>query len=169
MADGLNRVILLGNLGSDPELRFTAAGTAVLTMRLATNESFLDKKREVQSRTDWHTVVVWGPRAEALAKILTKGTGVLVEGGLRTTSYEKDNIKRYRTEVHAREVCIASTRRQAPLADHDEDLMLHASGIGQHDDELVLAKPLSRNSHGNGKQPPISIPVDFETVADMPF
>jgi single-strand DNA-binding protein len=111
MGDGLNRVILLGNLGADPELRYTTGGTAVLNLRLATNETFVDKNKERQERTDWHQVVVWGAQAESLSKMLSKGTCVLVEGGLRTSSYEKDGTKRYKTEVYAREVCLTSGRR----------------------------------------------------------
>src|SRR5207237_8727680 len=74
MADGLNRVMLLGNLGADPELRYTQGGQAVLNMRLATTESYLDKDKVRKERTDWHNVVIWGERGEALSKILTKGT-----------------------------------------------------------------------------------------------
>jgi single-strand DNA-binding protein len=117
MNDGMNRVILLGNLGADPELRYTTSGVAVLSIRLATNESYLDKNKEPQARTEWHTVVVWGPRAEGLARVLTKGAGVLVEGTLRTSSYEKDGQRRYRTEVHARDVFFTGKRAAAPAAD----------------------------------------------------
>jgi single-strand DNA-binding protein len=100
MAEGLNRVMLLGNLGADPELRMTSGGQAVLKRRLATSETYVDKNRQRQERTEWHNVVIWGKRAEALAKILTKGTRIFVEGGLRTSSYEdRDGNKRYRTEV----------------------------------------------------------------------
>jgi len=100
MAEGLNRVMLLGNLGADPELRMTQGGQAVLKLRLATSETYMDKNRQRQERTEWHNVVIWGKRAEALAKILTKGTRIFVEGGLRTSSYEdRDGNKRYRTEV----------------------------------------------------------------------
>jgi single-strand DNA-binding protein len=100
MAEGLNRVMLLGNLGADPELRMTSGGQAVLKLRMATTENYLDKNRQRQERTEWHNVVIWGKRAEALAKILTKGTRIFVEGGLRTSSYEdRDGNKRYRTEV----------------------------------------------------------------------
>ena len=125
MNEGMNRVILLGNLGADPELRYTTAGVAVLSIRLATNESWVDKNKEPQERTEWHTVVVWGPRAEGLARVLTKGTGVLVEGSLRTSSYEKDGQKRYRTEVHARDVLFTGKRampagRDGPAADGDD-------------------------------------------------
>jgi single-strand DNA-binding protein len=114
MSDGMNKVLLLGNLGANPELRFTASGTAVLNFRLATSESFVDRNKEPQSRTDWHNVVVWGARAQALAKLLFKGTQVLVEGGLRTSSFEKDGVKRYKTEVHARDIHLVGRR---PLSD----------------------------------------------------
>lgn len=110
MSDGMNKVILLGNLGADPELRRTSDGSPVLSMRLATNESWLDKEKVVKERTDWHTVVLFGARAEALSKILLKGSCVLVEGGLRTTSYEKDGQKRWKTEVIARDVFLTPRR-----------------------------------------------------------
>jgi single-strand DNA-binding protein len=106
-------VILLGNLGADPDLRYTAAGSAVLSLRLATNESWVDKNKEPQERTEWHTVVIWGARAEGLARVLAKGSGVLVEGTLRTSTYEKDGQKRYRTEVYAREICLTGKRGAA--------------------------------------------------------
>ncbi len=82
----------------------------MLNLRLATNESYVDKNKEPQERTEWHTVVIWGNRAEGLARVLTKGSSVLIEGSLRTSSYEKDGLKRYRTEVHAREIRL---RREA--------------------------------------------------------
>lgn len=100
MAEGLNRVMLLGNLGADPELRMTSGGQAVLKLRLATTENYMDKNRQRQERTEWHNVVIWGKRAEALSKILSKGSRIFVEGGLRTSSYEdRDGNKRYRTEI----------------------------------------------------------------------
>lgn len=105
--DGLNRVMLLGNLGADPELRMTGGGQAVLNLRLATAESYLDKNKARQERTEWHTVVVWGKRAEALGKLLRKGDRVFIEGGLRTSSYEdREGNKRYKTEVVATNVIL---------------------------------------------------------------
>lgn len=111
MSEGLNRVMLLGNLGADPELRFTPGGQAVLNLRLATTESYVDKDKQRQERTEWHAVVVWGKRGEALGKILSKGSSVFIEGSLRTSSYEKDGAKRYKTEVIANNVIIAGGRR----------------------------------------------------------
>ncbi len=100
----MNRVILAGNLGADPELRTTATGTAVMSLRMATTERRKGKDDKYEDHTEWHSVVVWGKRAEGLSKILTKGSKILIEGGLRTSSWEKDGQKRYKTEVHASEV-----------------------------------------------------------------
>jgi len=108
MAEGLNRVLLLGNLGADPEFRVTASGQQVLKMRLATSESYLDRNRVRQERTEWHNVVIWGKRAEALSKFLSKGARLFVEGGLRTSSYDdRDGNKRYRTEIIASNIILA--------------------------------------------------------------
>jgi single-strand DNA-binding protein len=164
MGDGLNRVILLGNLGADPELRYTANNTAVLSLRIATNESFLDKNREVHERTDWHSVVIWGARAEALARTLTKGTCVLVEGGLRTSSYEKDGIKRYKTEVHAKEICIAS-RRAAPQT-FDEELAMRVPSVPRPDDELHAR---ASSAPQNGRAGIAAMPPELEVTEEVPF
>src|SRR5262249_22136652 len=107
MADGLNRVMLLGNLGAEPELRMTGGGQAVLRRRLARTETYLDRNKARQERTEWHSVVVWGKRAEALAKILGKGSRIFAEGGLRTSNYEdRDGNKRYRTEIVATNILL---------------------------------------------------------------
>jgi len=117
MSDGMNKVLLLGNLGANPELRFTATGTAVLNFRLATSETFVDRNKEPQSRTDWHNVVVWGARAQGLSKVLIKGSAVLVEGGLRTSTFEKDGAKRYKTEIHAKDIHLVGRRRESADSD----------------------------------------------------
>jgi len=110
MAEGLNRVLLMGNLGADPELRVTSGGQSVLKLRLATSETYLDKNRVRQERTEWHSVVVWGKRAEALSKFLTKGSRLFVEGGLRTSTYDdKEGNKKYRTEVVASNIILAGS------------------------------------------------------------
>jgi single-strand DNA-binding protein len=111
MAEGLNRVMLLGNLGADPELKVTPGGQAVLKLRLATTESYLDKNNTRQERTEWHSITVWGRRGEALSKILQKGSSIFIEGSLRTSSYEKDGEKRYRTEVIANNIILAGRGR----------------------------------------------------------
>jgi single-strand DNA-binding protein len=112
MAEGLNRVMLLGNLGADPELRMTPSGQAVLKLRLATSETYLDRNKVRQERTEWHSVVVWGKRAEALNKILSKGSRIFIEGGLRTSSYDdKEGHKRYKTEVVASNIILSGSAR----------------------------------------------------------
>jgi len=107
MAEGLNRVLLLGNLGADPELRVTPGGQAVLKLRLATNESYVDKNNVRQERTEWHRVTVWGRRAEALGKFLQKGDSLFIEGRLQTSSYEKNGEKRYSTDIVASNIILS--------------------------------------------------------------
>lgn len=116
MSNGINRVVLFGNLGADPELRPTQGGL-VLKLRLATNDAYYDKDKRLVERTEWHSVTMFGPRAEALGKLLSKGDSVLVEGSLRTSSYDKDGVTRYRTEVLARDLCLGGRRRGALPAD----------------------------------------------------
>lgn len=108
MAEGLNRVLLIGNLGQDPELRYTQGGQAVLNLRIATNETYLNRDGERQDRTEWHSVIVWGKRGEALSKILSKGRQIFVEGRLQTRSWEdkQGGAKRYATEVVANEIIL---------------------------------------------------------------
>jgi single-strand DNA-binding protein len=112
--------MLLGNLGADPELRHTTGGNAVLKLRIATSESYLDKNKVRQDRTEWHTVVVWGKRGESLARILSKGSRLFIEGGLRTSSYDdKDGNKRYKTEIVATNIILGGkgeTRDNGPKA-----------------------------------------------------
>jgi single-strand DNA-binding protein len=112
MAEGLNKAILIGNLGMDPELRFTQNGQAILRLRLATTESYVDRNKERQERTEWHTVIVWGNRGEALNKILSKGRTICVEGRIQTRQWEdKDNNKRSTTEIVATNIILVGARR----------------------------------------------------------
>jgi len=105
MARGVNKVILVGNLGRDPEMKYTAGGTALCKFSLATTEVFSDKEGKQQERTEWHNVVAWGKLAEICGQYLSKGRQVYVEGSLRTRSWDDQNgNKRYTTEINAREV-----------------------------------------------------------------
>jgi len=96
---GLNRVELIGNLGQDPQLRYTQNGSAVVTLSVATSESWTSKDGEKKERTDWHRVVIWGKLAEVAAEHLAKGSPVYLCGKLQTRSYDKNGEKRYQTEV----------------------------------------------------------------------
>lgn len=101
---GFNKVILMGNLARDPEVRYTASKQAVASLSLAVNRQWKDAKGEKQEACDFFRVSVWGAQAENCEKFLTKGSGVLVEGRLSTRQYEKDGEKRYATEVVAQSV-----------------------------------------------------------------
>lgn len=107
MREGLNRVLLIGNLGQDPELRYTQGGDAVLNLRLATTERWTDKNGEKQERTEWHSAVMWGKRAEGLSKFLKKGDALYAEGQLQTRKWEdKQGGARYSTEVKVGKVIL---------------------------------------------------------------
>lgn len=111
--DGLNKVMILGNLGADPELRMNPGGQAVLKLRVATNESWIDKEQVKQERTEWHRVTFFGRRAEGLAKFVRKGMKVFVEGRNQTSTYDKDGQKHYSTEIIADQVLITGSPRPA--------------------------------------------------------
>jgi len=105
MAGGVNKVILVGHLGADPDMRYTPSGQGVCELRLATSESWNDKNGQRQERTEWHRIVVWGKRAEVCSKYLAKGRQVFVEGRIQTRTYDdKDGNKRYITEIIANDV-----------------------------------------------------------------
>jgi single-strand DNA-binding protein len=96
----VNKVILIGNLGQDPELRYTSAGVAVATFTLATNESWKDQDGNTQERTQWHNLVAWRKLAEICGEYLKKGSRIYVEGRLQYRNYDdKSGVKRYVTEI----------------------------------------------------------------------
>lgn len=101
----VNKAIIVGNLGKDPELRFTPNGQAVCKFSVATSEKWSDGDGNKQERTEWHNIVVWGKQGETCGTYLTKGRTVFVEGSIRSRSYDdKDGNKRYITEIVARDV-----------------------------------------------------------------
>ena len=97
----VNKVILIGNLGADPELKYTPSQRPLCNLRIATTEVFKDKSGQRQEKTEWHRVTVWGDQAENCNKYLAKGRSVYVEGRLQTRSYDKDGQKHYATDVVA--------------------------------------------------------------------
>lgn len=96
---GVNKVILIGNLGSDPEVKYTQSNTAVANVSLATNESWKDREGQKQERTEWHRLVLWSKLADIAAQYLKKGDPVYIEGKLQTRSYDKDGVPVYTTEI----------------------------------------------------------------------
>ena len=111
---GINKVILVGNLGNDPEVRYTPSGTAVANVSVATGESWKDKNTgERQERTEWHRVVFFSRLAEIVEQYLKKGSKVYVEGRLQTRSWEQEGVKRYTTEIIANDMQMLDSRGDA--------------------------------------------------------
>jgi len=153
MARGINKVILVGNLGQDPELRYTGSGTAVCNLRLATNESYKDSSGEWVERTEWHSIVAWARLAEICNEYLKKGSQVYFEGSLQTRNYEdKDGNTRYVTEIKAREMMMLSGRG-------DSDSFSPATAA-----QPAAAQPAAA-SPANGT----SDEMTFEPEDDLPF
>jgi single-strand DNA-binding protein len=102
---GINKAILIGNLGRDPELRYTQSGTAVANFSIATTERWTDRDGNPQERTEWHKIVAWARLGEVCAEYLKKGKQVYIEGSIHTREYEdRDGNTRYTTEIKAREM-----------------------------------------------------------------
>ena len=112
MAKSLNKVMLIGNLGKDPELRYTSSGVAVATFSLATNESWKDQDGNTQERTEWHNIVTWRKLAEICGEWLKKGKKVYIEGRIQTRSYDDKNTgtKKYMTEIVADSMIMLDSR-----------------------------------------------------------
>ncbi|MBI3772557.1 MAG: single-stranded DNA-binding protein [Gammaproteobacteria bacterium] len=114
MAKGVNKVILVGNLGKDPEVRYMPSGGAVTTVTIATSESWKDKQTgEQKERTEWHNVVFYNRLAEIAGEYLKKGSQIYIEGSLRTEKYEKDGVTKYSTKIIANEMQMLGSRSGA--------------------------------------------------------
>lgn len=109
----LNKVILIGRLGADPEVRYTQGGDMVVNFNLATDESYKNRSGEKVEKTEWHRVIAWGKLAEICGNYLTKGKLILIEGKLQTSTWEdKDGSKRYKTEIVAGNMKMLESRGQ---------------------------------------------------------
>ncbi|NJC87712.1 MAG: single-stranded DNA-binding protein [Desulfuromonas sp.] len=148
----INKAILVGNLGKDPELRYTASGQAVATFSLATTEKFKNKGGEQQERTEWHNIVAWGPLAEICGKWLTKGKQIYCEGRIQSRSYDdRDGNKRYITEIVISDMQMLGGRPS------------EEGGGG--------ARPASRSASPSPVREPVAVPEDapYNTDDDIPF
>lgn len=110
----VNKVILVGNVGRDPEIRHLDKGVAVARFSLATTENYTSKTGEKVSNTEWHNVVAWRGLAEVMEKYVKKGSQLYIEGRLRTNSYEKDGVKHYNTEINADSIQLLGKREGQP-------------------------------------------------------
>ncbi len=117
----VNKVILIGNLGKDPEMRYTPNGQAVTRFSIATSERFKDRNGEQQERTTWHNIVVWGRQAEIAKEYLSKGRSVYVEGRIDNRSYDdKDGNKRYISEIIVQRMQFLGSRGDSPGSGFDQ-------------------------------------------------
>jgi single-strand DNA-binding protein len=138
----VNKVILVGNLGRDAELRYTPAGAAVATLSLATTEVWNDKGGQRQEKTEWHRVVLWGKQAETLNEYLMKGKQIYVEGRLQTREWnDKDGNKRYTTEIRGDRIVLlggggGGGRREAPGRMPQESTEPHEQAVPVTDDDI---------------------------------
>ena len=156
MARGINKVILIGNLGADPEVRYSPNGAAVTNIRMATSEQWRDKQTgEQQERTEWHRVVFFGKLAEIAGEYLRKGSKVYIEGRLQTRKWQgQDGQDRFTTEVVANDMQMLDGRGggDAPAASYGGSAGSSSSG---------------RSRGGDAESPPRSEPEDFDD--DIPF
>jgi single-strand DNA-binding protein len=154
MARGINKVILVGNLGADPETRYMPSGKAVTNIRIATSESWTDRQSgDKQERTEWHRVAMFDKLAEIAAEYLRKGSQVYIEGSLRTRKWQdKEGKDQYSTEIVARDMQMLGGR----------------AGAGTGEPRAERAAPEPRSSGGGGGGPP-SGPPDEDFHDDIPF
>jgi single-strand DNA-binding protein len=133
----VNKAIILGNLGADPELRYTPGGQAVTSLSIATTEKYKDKNGEKQSRTEWHNVVLWGRLAEIARDYLKKGSPVYIEGRIQYRSYDdKEGIKRYRTDIVGQTLQLLGSRGGAADSGHAEAAETPEPSMPAEDDDL---------------------------------
>ena len=130
MAKSVNKVILVGNLGKDPEVKFTPSGVPVAKFSLATNERYKDKAGEWQDRTEWHNIVAWQRLAEIVGEYVKKGSKIYIEGRLQTSSWEdkQSGEKKYRTEVVASDLVLLGGRGEGG-GDHESTFVARSCGI----------------------------------------
>lgn len=136
----LNKVMLIGNLGKDPETRFTGTGTAVCNFSIATTEKWKDKSGAKKEETEWHNIIAWSKQAELCQKFLKKGSPVFIEGKLKTRSWDdKEGNKRYTTEVVLNNVVFLGKagdgggQQSAPLPDQPHNVSNNAAPSGEGD------------------------------------
>ena len=151
MAKSVNKVILIGNLGKDPEIKYTPSGTPVAKFSLATNERYKDKSGEWQDRTEWHNIVAWQRLAEIVGEYVKKGNKLYVEGRLQTSSWEdkQSGEKKYRTEIIA------------------QDLVL-LGGRGEADADGARSRGATASSSASAPEPEAAEPAHI-TDEDIPF
>jgi single-strand DNA-binding protein len=139
---GVNKVILVGRLGNDPEVRYTQDGSAVASFSIATSDEWKDKETgDKKERTEWHRIVAWRKLGEICGEYLSKGRQVYVEGKLQTRSWEKDGVTRYTTEIIASDVQFLGGRESVTASPQNQFVTKETggngpSGSGPKDDDI---------------------------------
>jgi single-strand DNA-binding protein len=153
MPKSVNKVILVGNVGKDPEVRYSQSGTPVANFSLATNERFKDRNDEWQDRTEWHNIVAWQRLAEIVGEYVAKGSKVYIEGKLQTTSWEdrQSGERKYRTEIVARDLLLLGPRENSG-GDHQRP-----THNENQDPTLAPAKLWTRIFHSERRRDPLPI------------
>jgi single-strand DNA-binding protein len=144
MSKSVNKAILVGNVGKDPEVRYSQSGTPVATFSIATNERFKDRNDEWQERTEWHNIVAWRRLAEIVGEHVAKGSKLYVEGKIQTSSMEdrQSGERKYRREIVARDLLLLGPREngggdhQGPTPDSNEDQRSQASSSESGDEDI---------------------------------
>jgi len=153
MARGINKVIIVGNLGGDPDLRFTPNGNAVINFTVATSESWKDKVTgQKQERTEWHKIVIFNQLAEIAGKYLKKGSKVYIEGSLRTRSWEQEGVKRYSTEIVASEMQMLDKQEQYSDASGSSQNYQQGSMGGQNQNQNQNQNQQQQNNYNQRQQ-----------------
>ena len=160
----VNKVILLGNLGRDPETRYTTGGDAVTNLRIATTETWKDKSGEKQEKTEWHTVVLFGRQAEIAGEYLKKGRSVYIEGRLQTRKWtDKDGQERYTTEIVAESMQLLGSREGGGGGGSGGD-------TGYSREPAASGSPARGPARAAGAAPSGSKPANFDDMDDdIPF
>lgn len=156
----VNKVILVGNLGKDPELRYTPSGTAVATFSLATTERYKDRDGQRQDKTEWHNIVAWRQLAEICGKFLHKGKQVYIEGKIQTRSYDdRDGNKRYITEIVVDQMQMLGSK---------DDGQSSGGGYGGQQDSGASARNPQQKSPASSRGDEFEEPV-FNPDDEIPF
>lgn len=141
---GINKVILIGNLGKDPELRNFEGGNVVANFTLATTEVYKDKSGNKVEHTEWHNIAMWGKLAEIAGKLLRKGSKIYVEGRIKSRSWEdKEGNKKYATDIIAENFTLLDKKMSdSTVQNNKEDNMAHAASVGGNTEDIPMADDL---------------------------
>jgi|GEM_PF-615271 len=151
MSKTLNKAMLIGNVGRDPELKQTPSGIPVVSFRLATHDSWKDRDGITRESTDWHTVVAWRGLANIIAKIVTKGSRVYIEGKIQTRNYEdKTGVKRNIVEILADNVLLLDKRKRDENADlHLDDEVIDDDFVSNNDNPIDVSDDVNNEANDN--------------------